>query len=78
MDNEHKINSHLFTVRVWEEAAEDGRPEWRGKLRHIPSDETRYFRGWAALIPIMLEMLRRYNDGTKNGSTGPEEINHEN
>lgn len=60
METEQHSNSHLFTVRVWLEASEDDHSEWRGKLQHIPSGEVRYFRGWTALIPLMLDMLRRY------------------
>ena len=54
--------SQLFTIRVWQEAEADDQIQWRGKLRHIPSGEIRYFRGWAALIPLMLDMLRRHNN----------------
>ena len=62
MNNEEKhLDSQLFTLRVWQETEADGQIQWRGKLRHIPSGEIRYFRGWAALIPLMLDMLRRYN-----------------
>lgn len=60
-DKEHLLDSQLFTVRVWLEAEVEGQPQWRGKLRHVPSGEIRHFRGWAALIPLMLDMLRRYN-----------------
>lgn len=60
METEQHSDSHLFTVRVWLEPAEDDGSEWRGKLQHIPSGEVRYFRGWVALIPLMLDILRRY------------------
>jgi hypothetical protein len=52
-------DSQLFTIRVWQEIVDD-QIQWRGKLHHVPSGEIRYFRGWAALIPLMLDMLRRY------------------
>lgn len=61
MDEEQQPHSQLFTVRVWQETEADGQIQWRGKLRHIPSGEIRYFRGWAALIPLMLDMLRRHH-----------------
>lgn len=60
METEQHSNSHLFTVRVRLEAPEEDHREWRGELRHIPSGEVRYFRGWVALIPLMLDILRRY------------------
>lgn len=59
MNIEQQPDSQLFTIRVWQEKADD-QIQWRGKLRHVPSGEIRYFRGWAALIPLMLDMLRRY------------------
>ena len=65
-NDEHQPASQLFTVRVWRGQDADGRIEWRGKLRHVPSAEVRYFQGWAALIPLMLDMLRRHNEQTFN------------
>jgi hypothetical protein len=59
MNEEHQSPSQLFTIRVWPEEETDGQPQWRGKLCHIPSGESRHFRGWAALIPLMLDLLRR-------------------
>lgn len=58
IDKEQHPDSQLFTVRVWQEKVDD-QIHWRGKLRHVPSGEIRHFRGWAALIPLMLDMLRR-------------------
>jgi hypothetical protein len=49
--------SHLFTVRVWEEETEAGQTEWRGKVQLMTSGEVRYFREWAALVPLLLTML---------------------
>jgi len=59
MNEEHQSPSQLFTIRVWLEEETDGQNQWRGKLCHIPSGESRHFRGWAALIPLMLDLLRR-------------------
>ena len=49
--------SHLFTVRVWEEEIGVDQREWRGKVQLLTSGEVRYFRGWAALAPLLLAML---------------------
>jgi hypothetical protein len=51
-------SSHLFTLRVWSEVEEDGVTRWRGKLCHVPSGDIRHFRGWAALVPLLLDILR--------------------
>lgn len=61
MNEGQQPDSQLFTIRVWQEKVDD-QIQWRGKLRHVPSGEIRHFRGWAALIPLMLDMLRRHND----------------
>lgn len=53
-------SSHLFTLRLWPELTEDGHIRWRGKLRHIPSDTIHYFRDWAALVPLLLAILRQH------------------
>lgn len=49
--------SHLFTVRVWEEEIEPGVSELRGKVQLLTSGEVRYFRGWAALVPLLVALL---------------------
>jgi len=49
--------SHLFTVRVWEEQVGDDQTEWRGKVQLVTSGEVRYFRQWAALVPLLVTML---------------------
>lgn len=60
MNEESPSASHLFTLRIWLETDEEGTPRWRGKLYHVPSGEIRHFRGWAALIPLLLDVLRRH------------------
>jgi len=51
------ITSHLFTVRVWREELGNGHSEWRGKVQHVLSGETRYFRKWADLIVFVREQV---------------------
>jgi len=54
--------SHLFMLRVWPEALGAGRVEWRGKVQHVSSGETRYFRDWSSLIAFLEEILPRLDD----------------
>ncbi|GCE21529.1 hypothetical protein [Dictyobacter kobayashii] len=54
-------HSYLFTVRVWEEATGNGESEWRGKVQLVTTGETRYFREWPALLPLLLTMLSELN-----------------
>jgi hypothetical protein len=61
-----QTNSHLFTLRVWSEIDEDGAIRWRGKLCHVPSGNIRHFRGWSALVPLLLDTLRRYPNETSD------------
>jgi hypothetical protein len=53
----HSPHSHLFTIRVWEEEIGTDQTEWRGKVQLVTSGEVRYFRGWAALVPLLATML---------------------
>jgi hypothetical protein len=71
MNEEHQTHSQLFTIRVWLEEEADGQAQWRGKLCHIPSGESRHFRGWAALIPLILSLLRRYPPSADLNQTSP-------
>ena len=48
---------HLFMVRVWAEDIGNGQIEWRGKVQHVTSGETRYFRDWSALMNFLQAAL---------------------
>ena len=50
--------SHLFTLRVWREELDAGRWEWRGKVQHVTSGETQYFRTWAGLVARLTTLLK--------------------
>lgn len=64
MDNgQPERRSHLFTVRLWQEELSDGQLEWRGKVQLLGENQVRYFRDWAALIPLLLSMLRNAGRG---------------
>ena len=67
------LSSHLFTLRIWDEQDEDGQIRWRGKLRHVPSDTTHYFRDWAALVPLLLSMLRQQSQASVESGAKTEE-----
>jgi hypothetical protein len=49
--------SYLFTVRVWQEEVGHDQTEWRGKVQLITDGNVCYFRGWEALVPLLLSML---------------------
>ena len=52
-------SSHLFTVRLWAERFGGGRTEFRCKVQHVLSGETRYFRQWSALLLYLAAKLRQ-------------------
>lgn len=54
--------THLFTIRMWAEALDADRAEWRGKVQHMASGETRYFRDWPALVAFLREALPPLSD----------------
>lgn len=49
--------SHFFTLRLWRVEADSGRAEWRGKLQHVLSGESRYFQSWPALVTCLSALL---------------------
>jgi hypothetical protein len=51
--------SHLFTVRLWQEEVDNDQAEWRGKVQHLTSGEVRYFREWSVLLAFVLELLTK-------------------
>lgn len=68
-------HSHLFTVRVWEEVVGDGQTEWRGKVQLMTGGDVRYFRRWAALVPLLVTMLSELEsrpEATQETSSGEE------
>ncbi len=61
---ERHPHSHMFTIRVWQEEMKAGQCEWRGKVQLLSSGEVRYFREWAALVPLLLSMLSELEQTT--------------
>ncbi len=68
--------SHLFTLRLWPEDLGAGQVDWRGKVQHVNSGETRYFRDWPTLEAFVEGLLRGSElaepaaaAGEENGST---------
>jgi len=53
----HSPDSHLFTVRLWQEEVGSGQIEWRGKVQQVSTGEAHYFREWSTLIALLLQML---------------------
>ena len=47
------VTSHLFTLRLWPDPQPDGGMAWRGKVTHVLTGETRYFREWQALLDFL-------------------------
>jgi hypothetical protein len=51
--------AHTFILRVWLERQGPEPGEWRGELRHVPSGERVFFRGFHALPPLLAHLLTR-------------------
>jgi hypothetical protein len=49
--------AHTFILRVWLERGNADPGEWRGELKHVPSGECVYFRGFSALPPLLAHLL---------------------
>jgi len=50
-------NSHLFTMRLWQEDLGSGQIAWRGSVQHANSGEVKYFRDWPALEAFVEERM---------------------
>ncbi len=46
-----------FAVRVWLERVGPGKTEWRGRVEHMRTGETHYFREWSSLVDKIQSML---------------------
>jgi hypothetical protein len=55
--------SHLFTVRLWTEALDEGRVERRGRVQHLLSGERRFFRDWSTLVGHLEAKLQELDEG---------------
>lgn len=60
-------HSHLFTLRVWEEALGEGEAEWRGRVQEIVTGEMAYFRDWSGLVATLQRL-------TSNLAEAPERV----
>lgn len=49
--------SELFTVRLWPEDLGEGQVEWRGRVQHVLSGRSDYFREWPDLIAFLAQAL---------------------
>jgi hypothetical protein len=60
-NEEHRLfpKTHLFAVRLWVEAFNDGKGELRMQVKHVMSGETRYFRDWSTLAIYLDEFVQR-------------------
>jgi hypothetical protein len=45
--------NQVFVVRLWRAGA----AEWRGRVQHVNSGETRYFRAWLDLVAHLEALL---------------------
>ncbi len=54
-----KTQSHLFMIRVWEEDLGNGQVEPRGKVKHVLSGESLYFRDWSTLVAHLQDLLAK-------------------
>lgn len=54
--------SHLFLVRLWSEVIDDDQEQWRGKVKHVTSGETRYFVDWPDFVECMQSFLPQDKD----------------
>ncbi len=52
---ERHPRSVYFTIRVWAEDVDQDQVEWRGRVQHVLTGESIYFRTWNNLIAFMVK-----------------------
>jgi len=52
-----------FSLQIWPESGDEGKTEWRGKVHHLATGNSRYFRDWAT----MLAFLERASTNSEGG-----------
>jgi len=72
--HKREVRSNLFTLRVWLEQVDDGREEWRGRVQHVVSGETIFFRDWDTLLAFLRGEVRLSQDAMS--STERESSDH--
>ena len=68
MTNDPVPHTHLFALRLWAEAVENGRFEWRGRVHHVPTGDVHYFREWQTLIRLIQQMLPEIDVNQASGA----------
>lgn len=66
--------SHLFVLRLWQANTDDDQTEWRGKLHHVLSGESRYFKDWHALVACLCVMLSEQQSEHPGGDDDQREV----
>ena len=57
-ENSRPPPTALFMLRLWQAPLSPTRHEWRGEIKNLATEESRYFRTWAeiaTLVPTLLE-----------------------
>jgi hypothetical protein len=61
--------NQVFVLRLWRAEA----AEWRGRVQHVASGETRYFQAWPGLVAHLEGLLADGLSPDKAGAGGNEE-----
>ena len=54
--------SQLFVIRMWTEQAEGQPLEYRGRIRHALSGETRHFRDWSTMVTFLVDQMEQWDE----------------
>ena len=52
-----KEKEQLFTIKLWQEALTERQSEWRGKIQHIGSGDSSYFRDLSKMMDFITRRL---------------------
>jgi hypothetical protein len=56
-ENSRPPPTALFMLRLWQAPLSPTRHEWRGEIKNLATEESRYFRTWAEIASLVPDML---------------------
>ncbi len=71
MPPEQHPQSHLFTLRIWEETLGEGNAEWRGRVQDVISGEALFFRDWPGLVATLQRLIAKTAASCENSPGQP-------
>ena len=67
MGQSKRISTTGFAMEIWPAAVDGSASEWRGKVRHLATGESGYFRDWSGLVSFIEMSMRDVSEASDGG-----------